>query len=83
MKACFVPLGLKGQWRSPYVPSMELDTTRIAAALAEAPVWAKIGLIDRDSQMRERAGDTIAAIIASKLVDPVEVDARQMVLPIT
>ncbi len=58
-----------------------IDPAPIAQALMAAPVWARRGLTDRDPQMRERAAETIAAIVAAKLREPVpEHDPRQIAL---
>jgi serine/threonine protein kinase HipA of HipAB toxin-antitoxin module len=59
--------------------SIRIEPRRVAEILAGAPAWAKLGLIDRDMQMRERAADTLAALIVARLqeIDGFE-DGRQL-----
>jgi hypothetical protein len=60
-----------------------IEPRRVAEILNGAPVWAKLGLIDRDSQMRERAADMLAALIIARLRETNGLeDARQMALPL-
>jgi hypothetical protein len=57
----------------------------LAAILAGSPMWARLALTAPDDRMRERAAETIAAIVLAKLAEPVPsfVDEAQMLLPIS
>jgi len=54
----------------------------LARILLNAPAWARVGLTVRDERLRERAADTLAAIVVEKLTPSEEADPRQLCLPI-
>jgi hypothetical protein len=47
-------------------------------------MWARLALAAADDRMRERAAETMAAIVLSKLAQPAPpvIDEAQMLLPI-
>ena len=61
-----------------------VEAQRLSDILAESPIWARLALTAADPRMRERAADTMAAIVLSKLAEPPPPvrDDAQMRLPI-
>jgi hypothetical protein len=59
-----------------------IDPSRIATILLAAPAWARVGLTVRDTQMRERAADALAATIVERIRDPIEEDLDQLRLDV-
>ncbi|MFC7537846.1 DUF6771 family protein [Sphingomonas sp. GCM10030256] len=60
-----------------------MDPERLSTILLNAPAWARLGLTVRDSRLRERAADALAATIVQKLGEPVHVvDRDQLALPL-
>jgi hypothetical protein len=61
-----------------------VEPSRLAAILAGSPMWARLALTAADDRMRERAAETMAAIVLSKLAEPMAptIDEAQMLLPI-
>ena len=56
---------------------------RLSHILQTAPAWARLGLTERDSALRERAADALAATIIDRLDQPVPVSDRdQIALPL-
>ena len=55
---------------------MTANPSTIAAAIADAPAWALIGLTMPDPQMRERGAEELARWIVER------VDERQLGLPL-
>ena len=60
-----------------------LDRRHLADILLGAPAWARVGLTVRDSRLRERAADTLAATIIERIAEPEPADERQMALPMS
>jgi len=54
-----------------------LTPPTLAAAILDAPAWAKIGLTLPDEAMRQRAADALAGFLLDKIGDE-----RQLALPI-
>lgn len=61
----------------------DADSLRIAQIVLAAPVWVRLGIGVPDARCRERAAETLAAIVMDKLArqEP-ETDERQLILPI-
>jgi hypothetical protein len=60
-----------------------VEARRLSDILAGSPMWARLALTAADPRMRERAADTMAAVILSKLAEPEPPvrDEAQMMLP--
>ena len=61
---------------------MTAATSIIAAAIADAPAWALIGLTMPDAQMRERGAEELARWIAERIDPTPTPDRRQLGLPL-
>lgn len=60
---------------------MDIESSRIAAALVSAPIVARLALTSANPGVVERAAGRLADFIAEKLSSPDQViDARQMSL---
>jgi hypothetical protein len=57
-----------------------LDARHIADILAEAPVWARLGLGVRHPRMRERAAHRLAEAVVERLGERPGADPDQLVL---
>jgi len=57
-----------------------LDARHIAEILAEAPVWARLGLGVRHPRMRERAAHRLAEAVVERLGERPGADPDQLVL---
>jgi hypothetical protein len=67
-----------------YMMIDRFEAHRLAGILAASPMWARLALTAADDRMRERAAETMAAIVLSKLAEPPPpvIDEAQMLLPI-
>jgi hypothetical protein len=63
--------------------TMKIDPAHIAYYLSRTPAWARKALTAADKNNRERALDTIAAILSERLAEPAppNIDTRQLLLP--
>lgn len=62
---------------------VSMDRDRLSLILQTAPTWVRLGLTVRDSAMRERAADALAATIIDRLDEPLQVqDRNQLALPL-
>jgi hypothetical protein len=60
-----------------------MDRERLSLIFQTAPTWARLGLTVRDSALRERAADALAATIIDRLDAPFHVQDRdQLALPL-
>lgn len=60
-----------------------MDAERLSTILLNAPTWARLGLTVRETRLRERAADALAATIVRKLEEPAPViDRNQLTLPL-
>lgn len=66
---------------SVYVLTMENDSSRIAAALEDAPIVARLALTSANERVRARTAAQLGEHIAHKLAQPEPTsDARQLCL---
>lgn len=61
---------------------MTADASIIAAAIADAPAWALVGLTMPDEQMRERGAEELARWIAERIDPRPAPDRRQLGFPL-
>lgn len=60
-----------------------MDRALLSSIILAAPAWARVGLTMRDTQMRERTADALAATIVERLAEPPALpDRNQLCLPI-
>lgn len=65
-----------------HVHMERVDRARLADILLNAPAWARVGLTVRDSRLRERAADTLAATIVERIEERPAADRDQLPLPL-
>jgi hypothetical protein len=61
---------------------MMINTDTIARAITDAPAWALVGLTAPRDTLREDAAREVAQHLYAALYRPVEVNARQLHLPL-
>lgn len=61
---------------------MTAPASTIAAAIADAPAWALVGLTMPDPQMRERGAEELARWIVERIEPSHAHDRRQLGLPL-
>ena len=60
---------------------MDIEPSRIAAALERAPIVARLALTSANDRVRARAADQLGEFVAGKLAEPMTMsDPRQMSL---
>jgi hypothetical protein len=57
------------------------STRRIAAVLAESPMWCRLALTAQKDHLRERAAEQMAELIVHRLAEPEPAAAAQRELP--
>lgn len=61
----------------------QMNRERLSLILQNAPAWVRLGLTVRESRLRERAADAMAATIVAKLEEPGrDEDRNQLALPL-
>ena len=60
-----------------------MDRERLPLILQTAPTWVRLGLTVRDTALRQRAADALAATIIQRLEEPLHMQDRdQLALPL-
>lgn len=62
---------------------MSLTIDHVAELISHSPGWARVALTAPDAGLRERAAETLAAIVVERAEHPLPCrDPRQMALPL-